>query len=38
MKVNVITWVEFKLTYYDVAIQQINHYAMGTLLTPIFCS
>ena len=29
-KVNIIAWQEFELIYYDVAVQHINHYTMGT--------
>ena len=30
-KVNVIALLEFELTYYNVAAQHVNNYAMGTL-------
>ena len=30
-KVNLIVWVEFELTYYDVVVQYVNHNAIGTL-------
>ena len=30
-KINVIVLLEFELTYYDIAVQHITHYAMGTL-------
>ena len=33
MKVNKIAPLEFELTYYDVAVQYINHYTTGTLST-----
>ena len=29
-KVNVLAQLEFELTYYDVAVQHISHYAMST--------
>ena len=32
LKVNVITQLEFKLTYYNVAVQHVCHYAMVTPL------
>ena len=28
---NVIVWLEFKFAYYDVAVQHVSYYAMGTL-------
>ena len=34
LKVNVITWLEFKLACYDITVQNISHYATGTLLLP----
>ena len=31
---NVITWLEFELAYYDFAVQQVNHYVkQGTHAT-----
>ena len=30
LKVNAQLWLEFKLTYYDVTVQCVSHYAMGT--------
>ena len=33
MKVNVITQLEFELTYYDVVVQTVSHY---TTETPLF--
>ena len=32
-KVNVITWLEFELAYYNSAVCRFNHYTMRTLLT-----
>ena len=32
LKLSVIMWLEFELTYYDVAVQHFSHYAMGTTL------
>ena len=32
LKVNVIAQLEFKLANYEVRVQHVNHYAMGTLL------
>ena len=31
-KMNVIKWLEFELTHYDVAMQHVNHYATSTPL------
>ena len=28
-KVNVIAWLVFELTYYDIAVQHVNHYPAG---------
>ena len=28
LKVNIIVWLEFELTYFEVAVQQFKHYAM----------
>ena len=28
-KMNKIAWLEFELTYYDVAVQHVNHYITG---------
>ena len=30
LKVNVIAWLEFELTYYDVTVQHVSHIAMET--------
>ena len=30
-KENIIAWVEFELTSYDIAIQHVRHYTTGTL-------
>ena len=27
---NVLAWLEFELAYYNVAVQYVSHYAMGT--------
>ena len=27
---NIIVWLEFELGYYDVVVQNVSHYAMGT--------
>ena len=29
-KVNVIAWLEFELTYYNVTVQHVNHYTTET--------
>ena len=31
LKVNMLVQLEFQLAYYDVAVQHVNRYAMGTL-------
>ena len=31
-KVNIVAWLEFELAYYNVSLQHVNHYAMGTSL------
>ena len=33
-KVNIIGWPEFELTYYDSAVQHVNHYTTKTLPQP----
>ena len=30
-KVNIIAQLEFELTYYDIVVQHVNHYATETL-------
>ena len=35
LKVIVIAWLEFELTFYNVTIQHINHYTTGTPLPSI---
>ena len=32
LKVNIIAGLEFKLAYYDIAVQYINHYKLATLV------
>ena len=29
---NVVAWLEFKLAYYNIAVQHVSHYATGTAL------
>ena len=31
LKVKVQAWLEFELAYYDVAVNYVSHYAMGTI-------
>ena len=34
-KENIIVWLEFELTYYDVTVQHYNHYATGIPTPPL---
>ena len=35
LKVNATVWLKFELAYFEVIVQHVNHYAIGTLLMQI---